>query len=119
MTVLHVMSIHDAETLTSANEIQSILENRLRDWVELEVPKSNASTEVVRGVPHEEILKYANASSADLIVITLQGKGFLERALLGSTAERVVRAAQVPVLSLPLSKPLQSTAEEVRDNAAQ
>jgi hypothetical protein len=34
--------------------------------------------------------------------MNLHGKGLLERALLGSTAERVIRAARVPVLSLPI-----------------
>jgi nucleotide-binding universal stress UspA family protein len=58
--------------------------------------------EVVNGVPHHEILKYAEAMQADLIVINLQSKGVLERALLGSTAERVIRSAQIPVLSVPV-----------------
>jgi nucleotide-binding universal stress UspA family protein len=34
--------------------------------------------------------------------MNLHGKGRLERALLGSTAERVIRTATIPVLSLPL-----------------
>jgi nucleotide-binding universal stress UspA family protein len=59
------------------------------------------STEVVRGIPHHEILKYAEVTNADLIVINLQSKGLLERALLGSTAERVIRSARIPVLSIP------------------
>jgi hypothetical protein len=37
-----------------------------------------------------------------LIVLTIHDKGLLERALLGSTAERVVRDARVPVLSFPV-----------------
>jgi nucleotide-binding universal stress UspA family protein len=37
----------------------------------------------------------------DLVVMNIHGKGMLERALLGSTAERVVRAAQCPIILVP------------------
>jgi nucleotide-binding universal stress UspA family protein len=57
---------------------------------------------LAEGVPYEAINRAAVANSADLIVINLQGKSRLERALLGTTAERVIRTATVPVLSLPL-----------------
>jgi nucleotide-binding universal stress UspA family protein len=54
------------------------------------------------GVPYEAINRAALVTNADLVIINLQGKGRLERALLGTTAERVIRTATVPVLSLPL-----------------
>jgi nucleotide-binding universal stress UspA family protein len=57
---------------------------------------------IVEGTPYERINHLAGECSADLIVINLQGKGRLERTLLGTTAERVVRTATVPVLSLPM-----------------
>jgi nucleotide-binding universal stress UspA family protein len=60
------------------------------------------TTALAEGVPYETINRLASELKADLIVINLQGKGMLERALLGSTAERVIRTATVPVLSLPL-----------------
>lgn len=60
------------------------------------------TTVVAEGIPYETINRVAAETKADLIVINLQGKGVLERALLGSTAERVIRTATVPVLSLPL-----------------
>jgi nucleotide-binding universal stress UspA family protein len=41
-------------------------------------------------------------NKADLVIINLQEKGRLERALLGATAERMIRTSPVPVLSLPL-----------------
>jgi len=34
-------------------------------------------------------------------VMNIHGKGMLDRALLGSTAERVVRAASCPVMLIP------------------
>jgi nucleotide-binding universal stress UspA family protein len=53
------------------------------------------------GVPSEEIIRHADESKADLIILNLSELGRLERALLGSTAERVIRSATIPVLSLP------------------
>lgn len=60
------------------------------------------STVLGEGTPRIVINEIARECKADLIVINLQGKGRLERALLGSTAEHVIRTAGVPVLSLPL-----------------
>jgi nucleotide-binding universal stress UspA family protein len=48
-----------------------------------------------------EILSVATNMLADLIVLTTQGhNGFLD-ALRGSTTERIVRAANCPVLAVP------------------
>jgi nucleotide-binding universal stress UspA family protein len=58
------------------------------------------TSSVVHGIPYEEILKHASANSIDLIIIGTHGRKGLDRALLGSTAERVVRNAQCPVLTV-------------------
>jgi len=63
--------------------------------------KVKIETVVVEGVAAEEILRAADRNSADLILLTLGKKGFVEHALLGTTAERVIREANVPVLSIP------------------
>jgi nucleotide-binding universal stress UspA family protein len=56
---------------------------------------------VVRtGVPHEELLALATDEKADLIVIGTHGRGGINRALLGSVADRVVRLAPCPVLTV-------------------
>jgi len=60
------------------------------------------TTLLADGVPYETINRLAEKINADLVVINLQGKSRLERALLGTTAERVIRTATVPVLSLPM-----------------
>jgi nucleotide-binding universal stress UspA family protein len=59
------------------------------------------TTVLGEGSPHAVINEIAAECKADLIVINLHGKGAIERALLGSTAERVIRTAAVPVLALP------------------
>jgi nucleotide-binding universal stress UspA family protein len=56
---------------------------------------------LAEGVPAAAILKSAEDTDADLIVITKKRKSLVERTLLGSTAERVIREANVPVLSIP------------------
>jgi hypothetical protein len=37
----------------------------------------------------------------DLLVMNIHGKSMLDRAMIGSTAERVVRAAHCPVMLIP------------------
>jgi nucleotide-binding universal stress UspA family protein len=64
----------------------------------------NIPTDValVEGKPPDAILKAAEDGCSDLIAITIGKKGLLERALLGATAERLIREAHVPVLSIPV-----------------
>lgn len=52
------------------------------------------------GVPHQEIVALAEDERADLIVIGTHGRGGIARALLGSVADRVVRLALCPVLTV-------------------
>jgi len=58
-------------------------------------------TAVVRGAPYRAILDRAEAVDADLVVMGSHGRHGLERYLLGSTTERVLRLAPIPVLVLP------------------
>jgi nucleotide-binding universal stress UspA family protein len=57
-------------------------------------------TAVHRGEPHRGIVDYARDQEIDLIVMPTRGRTGLERLLLGSTTERVVRFADTPVLTL-------------------
>jgi nucleotide-binding universal stress UspA family protein len=50
--------------------------------------------------PAEAIVEYARSHAIDLIVIGTHGRGALGRFLLGSVAERVVRTAPCPVLTV-------------------
>lgn len=60
-----------------------------------------AARSIIRtGVPQRQILDVASAEGADLIVIGTHGRGGLERALLGSVADHVIRLAPCPVLSV-------------------
>ncbi len=52
----------------------------------------------VEGHPADEIIKYAEKNSISLIVMGTLGKSGLDRFLLGSVAEKVVRTSKIPVL---------------------
>jgi nucleotide-binding universal stress UspA family protein len=53
------------------------------------------------GLPTEYILNLAKQSPQSLIVLTTHGRSALSRWFVGSVAEGVVRAAEVPVLVIP------------------
>ena len=53
---------------------------------------------VLEGKPAEKIVEYAEENDIDLIVMGTMGKSGLDRILLGSVAERVVRISHTPVL---------------------
>jgi nucleotide-binding universal stress UspA family protein len=60
----------------------------------------NVERALLYGRPAEEILKYIAASAIDLVIIATHRKGGLERALLGSVADEVIRKSPVPVMSI-------------------
>jgi nucleotide-binding universal stress UspA family protein len=52
----------------------------------------------IEGHPADEIIKYAEKNSMSIIVMGTLGKSGLDRFLLGSVAEKVVRTSKIPVL---------------------
>ncbi|MBI4402492.1 MAG: universal stress protein [Nitrospirae bacterium] len=65
----------------------------------------------VLGIPSQRINEKAKDSDADLVVLGTHGRTGLEHILLGSTAERVVKGAPCPVLTVRLAKPPGRAAE--------
>jgi nucleotide-binding universal stress UspA family protein len=57
-------------------------------------------TAIEDGSPHRSILEYADSEGVDLIVMGTHGRSGLDRYLLGSVTERVVRGADAPVLTV-------------------
>jgi len=55
---------------------------------------------IVRGDPVKRIEAVANDVGADIICLGSTGKGAVERVLLGSVSQRVVRTSQIPVLTV-------------------
>ncbi len=64
---------------------------------------SHVATRVEFGIPYQVLLALAEREKAGMIVIGTHGKSMVDRTLLGTTAERVVRGAPCPVLVVPLS----------------
>lgn len=58
------------------------------------------TTRVATGIPSEEVITAARAEDSDLLVVGTRGKTGLAHVLLGSTAERVIRGAPCPVLTV-------------------
>jgi nucleotide-binding universal stress UspA family protein len=63
---------------------------------------ANYESLIVTGIPYEEILKQAEKSQASIIVLGTQGRSGIDHLLFGSTAERVVRKAVCPVVTVRL-----------------
>jgi nucleotide-binding universal stress UspA family protein len=78
--------------IETAKERLAKMAHRVREE-EIEV-----RTQICQGTPYEEIVKVAKAEEVELVVIATHGYTGFKHFLLGSTAERVVRAAPCPVL---------------------
>jgi nucleotide-binding universal stress UspA family protein len=64
-----------------------------------------AQLELRTGSPFAEIVNYADEQKIDLIVMGTHGRGAVAHMLLGSVAERVVRKASCPVLTVRDTQP--------------
>ena len=64
----------------------------------------SAEWRFVAGVPHREIVRCSNEWSADIIVMGTMGRTGLAHVVMGSTAERVVRKASCPVLTVRMAE---------------
>ena len=54
----------------------------------------------IKGKPFVEIVRFARDKEMDMIVMGTHGRSAIEHALIGSTAERVVREARCPVFTV-------------------
>jgi nucleotide-binding universal stress UspA family protein len=103
---LHVL--HDVSMDVSGKYRDSLISgvrNQLENLVPIEATNwCDIVTRVETGVPYRMILRTIEDERPDLLVMNIHGKGILDRALLGSTAERVVRAASCPVMMIPPMK---------------
>ena len=108
LTILHVVD-QAALTYAGAEMVSYVAEQDVEEAKAklakcvFEASRANvrAETVLVQGIAAEEILRSAERDPADLILISVGKKGVVERTLLGTTAERVIREATVPVLSIP------------------
>jgi nucleotide-binding universal stress UspA family protein len=114
LLILHVI---DGEGLKEAAHLAEVPEQHLREKLEHErrrrlegiVAESRDGSGdvpcqvlIAWGRPFQEILRRSAEHAVNLIVLGTAGRSAdLERALFGSTAEKVLRAASCPVLCVP------------------
>jgi nucleotide-binding universal stress UspA family protein len=109
--LLHVLegpfvdSFPVAGYVASLPEFSGALEKRTkRELLELltdvERQELRAAFATRTGQPAAEIGRYAEEEAVDLIVMGTHGRGMMAHLLLGSVAERVVRTAPCPVLTV-------------------
>jgi nucleotide-binding universal stress UspA family protein len=79
---------------------ERVVEDLERILVELQDAGISAEYLSVRGSPERIILEVASSKNADLIVMGTHGRTGLAHVVLGSVAERVVREAPCPVLTV-------------------
>jgi nucleotide-binding universal stress UspA family protein len=113
---LHVVAAYPGDVMIGApfaeeyrDRIIFAAEERMRNLVDDCNARGRVCTGlVVGGEPVEKIVELAAAAGADLIVISTHGAKGLEKILLGSVAERVLKRAHCPVLIMNPFKKLKA-----------
>jgi universal stress protein A len=106
ITLLHVVQpiVYPTEMAIVVTNEKIVVNASRHHLAELEkkfLPKKLRGKMIVRGgQPYFEIAEVAREIKADLIVLTTHGYTGIKRVLLGGTAERIVRHAPCPVLTV-------------------
>ena len=92
-TISNIEFIHKIRFENAKEELQKF---------KFEVPHSDVDiTEVlVEGIPHKEILSYAKQNDIDMIVIASHGWTNLPNMLMGNTANKIMRQANIQVICI-------------------
>jgi len=85
-------SVNISSLRTSGEEILAEYETKIAD------EGLEAVTEITEGDPYTEILEYSD--EVDLIVMGTRGRSGIDKYLLGSVTEKVVRTADIPVCTV-------------------
>jgi len=106
VTLLHI--VNNAGGAAERKDREPVLRN-IREQLEKLIPDEvrtwcDVRTQVETGTPWRVILKKIQSEKPGLLVMNVHGKGMLERALVGSTADRVLRGSCCPVLLIPPMK---------------
>ena len=110
LDLLHVCSSREAEQLPMhqayVEHMAEMLKAQAEETHDKVVAKpGNEAIEVrgkvVIGYPAEEILKYADENSIDIIMLSTHGSSGIRRWGLGSVADKVIHGAKVPVWLVP------------------
>jgi nucleotide-binding universal stress UspA family protein len=118
IVVCHVVDLIKAASLSSGEaqlveECLEMLESDAQHIVDAAVKRASAmvaaSSRVVEGSPVDEIQRLAAELQPIFVVIGSHGRTGLNRLIMGSVAEGVVRGSTVPVLIVPPARPAAQT----------
>ena len=87
-------AVEQARTASASAQLAALAVSRALD-------PSGVTSAIVVGAAAVEILRYAEAHRADVIVLGSHGHGVVRRFLLGSVADKVVRESPCAVLIVP------------------
>ena len=101
---VHALCVADSRTLENAPQYDQIKKEReeVAERICNDISVSGVPVEqaVRTDIPHKAILRYTTEQDIDLIVMGTHGRTGVERYLLGSATEKVVRLSDVPVLTV-------------------
>ena len=105
---LHVLYAVETEVVPDAGtfNIYTALEGAGETAVNEAVERAEAAgvesveASIERGRPHRVIVQYVDDNDVDIVVMGTHGRTGIDRYLLGSVAEKVVRTCPVPVLTV-------------------
>lgn len=98
MSGLPSKSLNQVETMDEMEEYGEKLTARVAEMAEER--GLEAETAVRKGKPYEEIVEFADENDVDAIVMGTRGRSGIEDYLIGNVTEKVVRTANVPVVTL-------------------
>ncbi|MBR9986607.1 MAG: universal stress protein [Desulfosarcina sp.] len=67
---------------------------------EASLDRCTAKTALLEGEPFVALMDYAKEQMMDMIVLGIRGHTLLEKLLVGSTIDRLIRHASIPVLAV-------------------
>ena len=109
--LLHVIesftySLTDSMTVIGHDQALSATAEALLENLKSELLGKGFSVEslLTHGTAYKEIVEQAKGAASDLIVVGTHGRTGMEHLLLGGVAEKVVRLAACPVLTVPGKK---------------
>ncbi|MEC4684131.1 MAG: universal stress protein [Nitrospirota bacterium] len=88
-----VDELYKTMQVEAEKEITRVYLEELRGFEDVEY-------KVLTGIPYEEIINFAEENAMDMIVMGTHGRKGLDRLFFGSTAEKVVKGAHCPVLTV-------------------
>lgn len=92
---------HEDHDVSNMEEYGQVIVSEAAESVSDDI---GVETVVLHGNPYERILDYADENDADIIVMGTHGRTGVDRYLLGSVTEKVVRTADVPVLTVRMNE---------------